>query len=64
MTKKLDVSFKLNLDTKEVDDFLVDFFVKTPILEGAIHLHFIGRAMVVKFLLASILWFFISVSRY
>jgi hypothetical protein len=25
--KKLDVSFRLNLDIKEVDDFLVEFFL-------------------------------------
>lgn len=28
LTKKLNVSFGLNLDIKEVDDFLVEFFCK------------------------------------
>jgi hypothetical protein len=27
LTKKLDVSFGFNLDIKEVDDFLVEFFL-------------------------------------
>jgi hypothetical protein len=61
LVKLLGVPFGLNLNAKEVDIFLIEKLWKKLKYCNTIHLPLIGRVVVVNFVLASTLWFFIKV---
>ncbi len=61
LVKLLGVLFGLNLNAKEVDFFFIEKLWKKFKYYNTIHLPFIGRVVVVNFVLASTQWFFIRV---
>jgi hypothetical protein len=61
LIKLLGVPFGLNLNTKEVDAFLIEKLWKKFKYYNTFHLPLIGRVVVINFVLASTLWFFIRV---
>ncbi len=63
LVKLLGVHFGLNLNAKEVDVFLIEKLWKKLEYYSTLHLLLIGRVVVVNFVLASTLWFFIRVWR-
>ncbi len=61
LVKLLGVPFGLNLNAEEVDVFLIEKLSKKLKYYNTIHLPLIGKVVVVNFVLASTLWFFIKV---
>ncbi len=61
LAKLLGVPFGLNLDTKEVDAFLIEKLQKKLRHWNILHLPLVGRAIVINSVSASTLWFFIRV---
>ncbi len=59
LVKLSGMTFGLNLDSKEVDLFLIENLQKKHKYLSTLHLPFIGKVVVIN--LASVLWFFIKV---
>jgi hypothetical protein len=53
--------FGLGLDDKEVDTFLIKKIHKKLKFWNMVHLPIMGQVVIVKFVLASTLWFFINI---
>jgi hypothetical protein len=61
LSKMFSMPFGIGLDSKEVDTFLIEKICTMLKFLNTIHLLIVGWAIIVNFVLASTLWFFISI---
>jgi hypothetical protein len=61
LSKMFSMSFGIGLDGKEVDTFFIEKICTLLKFLNTIHLLIVGWPIIVNFVLASTLWFFISI---
>jgi hypothetical protein len=61
LSKMFSMPFGIGLDGKEVDTFLIEKICKLLNFLNTIHLLIVGWPIIVNFVLALTLWFFISI---